>query len=318
MEQYFISQGCQFIEKQGNKVRYIAQCGHEYTTRIDTFKKGSARKCKDCVYETMRRSDSDYNIQEGESFLYISKILENVLEHKRTNEGCFADFIYRPCGIKEDSWGQVQLKTTLKKVHGVYKFSIHKRYTGCLLLCHCVSDDRFWIFRDYEVPETCLGITSMGKYSKNEVLSQNLGEYLLSQYQTIPHVNLQDAVTPINQTQRTEHEYRLKRERYYPDTYFEYPIHEQRRYDFIVNGKKYQEKVATLKDKRFVFKSNYIIGENDFYFIHIPDTDYFYCIPENTLMENQNSSGCITLNIHKHQKWYAPFRHTYTRRDFSF
>lgn len=318
LDEYFISEGCRLIEKQGRYVTYIARCGHEHKTRLDTFKHGSSRMCRNCIYENMRRSDSDYHIQEGDSFIYISKLLENFLEIKRTNEGCFADFIFRPCGIQDDKWAQVQLKTTKKSIHGVYNFSMHKRYTGCIIMCHCTSEDRFWIFRDYEVPEKGLGIRNNGKYSVHEVLSINIHENLKNNYNTSIHIKFNEAIIPINQTQRIEHEYRLKRERFFSYVKFEYPIHEHRRYDFIVNGKKYQEKVATFKNNRFVFTSKYKLCDNDFYFVHIPNTDYFYCIPEKILLENQNSSGCITLNINKHHKWYAPYRHTYTRIDFSF
>ena len=318
MEAYFQTQGCRFIEKNGSKVTYIAQCGHQHSTRLDVFKHGSSRKCKECTITLRGRKDMDYHKQEGESLLYISNILENHIELKRTNEGCLADFLIRPFGTSDDQWAQVQLKTTLKAIHGVYTFSLHRKYPNCIILCHCISENRFWVFRDYQVPEKGLGIRQSGKYSQNEVLMDQLVDVLLDMYQTVPHTEESTALVPTGQTQRIEYEYRLKRERFFADVHFEYPEYEFRRYDFIVNGKKYQEKVATWKENRYVFKSNYIKGDNDFYLIHIPDTDYFYCIPEFQILNHKNSSGCMTINISKHKEWYAPYRHTYTRRDFSF
>ena len=316
---YFATQGCRMIERlPKSKVRYIAQCGHEHTARLDVFKHGSSRKCKQCTIQSQRENETDYHKQEGESLVLISKLLENALDVQRTNEGCLADFLIRPLGMVDDAWAQVQLKTTMKAVHNVYNFSLHKKYPHCIILCHCVSENRFWIFRDYEVPEKGLGIRSSGKYTQNEVIMSLLGDRLNSMYETIQHVKRQDALVPTSQTQRTEYEYRLKREKFFSDIQFEYPLYEYRRYDFIVNGKKYQEKVATWKDNRYVFKSNYAQGDNDYYFIHIPDSDYFYCIPESLLIDHQNTSGCITINTSKHKEWYAPYRHTYTRRDFSF
>ena len=256
MEQYFTSQGCQFIEKQGRKVRYIAQCGHEYSCLLFNFKRGSSRKCKECVYETMRRSDSDYHIQEGDSFIEIYKLLESSIQIKRTNEGCFADCIFRPIGTSEDLWGQVQLKTTKKSIHGTYIFSLKKRYTGCIIVCHCISENRFWIFHDYEVPEKTIGITTSGKYSTNEVLSMNLADCLLSKYQTIPYVSLEESMIPQSESQIIEHQYKRKREMFFPYIHFEYPVYQHRRYDFIVNGKKYQEKVASLNGSGYFFKSS--------------------------------------------------------------
>lgn len=320
MEEYFQSQGCVFLEKTGRRVRYIATCGHEHTSCLDVFKTGSSRKCRQCTIDSLRSSENDYHIQEAESFVHISKHLEPILEVKRTHEGCLADFLVRPWGTNDDAWMQVQLKTTQKAVNGTaYIFSLHKRYPGCIILCHCISDERFWVFRDYELPEKCLGIRgAKSKYARNEVHQSDLSTMLKGLYDTTCHIPFDDAMIPVSQTQRIEYEYRLKREKFFNDVRFEYPTYEHRRYDFTVNGKKYQEKVATLKDGRYIFKSKYVLGDNDFYIVHIPDTDFWYCFPEDRLIENQNTSGCITINLTKHQKWYQPYRHTYTRRDFSF
>lgn len=318
LDDYFISEGCRLISKNGRHVTYIARCGHEYSCFLFNFKRGSSRMCRNCVYENMRRSDSDYHIQEGDSFLHISKLLENSLEVKRTNEGCFADFIYKPLGCQKDGWTQVQLKTTKKSIHGSYIFSLKRRYTGCIIFCHCVDENRFWIFRDYEVPGKTIGITSSGKYSKNEILVMNIPDTLKQLHETFPHTSFGNAMTPLSETQITEHQYKLKRERFFPHVQFEYPVHQHRKYDFIVNGKKYQEKVATINGNSYFFKSNQILGEVDFYFIHIPNTDYFYCIHEKAVVENRKASGWLTLNINKHQKWYAPYKHNYTRVSFSF
>lgn len=319
LSQYFASQGCRLIEKNGRNVRYIAQCGHEHETKMFNFKRGSSRKCKDCVIKYMKESDCDYHIQEGESFLTISKILENNIDIRRTNEGCLADFIIRPIGISEDKWAQVQLKTTLKDIHGVYMFSIKRRYPNCIILCHCVSENRFWVFRDYQVPEKGLGIKPNGKYSQNEVLLCQLSDCLKDFYNSVNLVSCNEAMVPTSPAQIVEYQYRLKRETFFPHIHFEYPLYQHRRYDFIVDGKKYQEKVATrVTDSSYSFHSDYKLGENDFYFVHIPDSDYFYCIPEIQLIEHQNPSGRVTLNISKFREWYAPFRHNYTRVSFSF
>lgn len=315
--EYFALHGCRFIERlPKSKVRYIAQCGHEHTARLDVFKHGSSRNCKQCTIQKLKDGECDYHIQEGESLIHITKLLENHIEVKRTNEGCLADFLIRPFGINADEWAQIQLKTTGKSIHGVYNFSLHRKYPNCIIVCHCVSENRFWVFRDYEIPEKGLGIRNSGKYSHNEVTE--LHNSLKTLYETVKHVKFEDAIIPTSQTQRIEYEYRLKREKFFFDIEFTYPLYEQRKYDFIVNGKKYQEKVATKKDNRYVFKSKYEKGDNDYYLIHIPDTDYFYCIPEFLLLDHQNTSGCITINTTKHKEWYAPYRHTYTRRDFSF
>lgn len=249
----------------------------------------------------------------------IHGIIENQIEVKRTNEGCLADFLIRPIGTSDDQWAQVQLKTTMKAIHGIHMFHIKRRYPNCIILCHCVSENRFWVFRDYQVPEKGLGIKPNGKYSQNEVLSLSLAETLTEFYDTVNHVSYEQAMIPTSPAQIVEYNYKLKREKFFAHVHFEYPLYQQRRYDFIVNGKKYQEKVATkITENSYAFHSEYKLGENDFYFVHIPDTDYFYCIPDAQLIDHQNPSGRVTLNISKFREWYAPYRHNYTRVSFSF
>lgn len=316
MEEYFQSEGCRLIEKNGNRVTYVAQCGHEHTSLIGNFKKGSSRVCKQCTIQQQRENETDFFEQEGECFVHISKLLEPHLEVKRTNEGCIADFIYRPWSAKENEWVQVQMKSTLKKIHGSFRFRLNHRFPGCILVCHCIEENRFWVFRDYEVPEKSIGICESGKYAHNEV--NNVSESLIRLYETMMKTTLESAMIPSSPNHRKEYEYRLKRERFFPDVQFEYPLYQQRRYDFIVNGKKYQEKVATPKENRYIIKSSYELGDNDFYFVHIPDSDYFYCIPEQQFIPNQTSSGCMTFNISDHKKWFQVYRHNYTIRSFSF
>lgn len=321
VDQYFASQGCRLIERlPTSKVRYIAQCGHEHTTSLSTFKSGSSRKCKQCTIQDMKDGDWDYHKQEGESLQTITNLVESKLEVKRTNEGCLADFLIRPIGVNTDEWAQVQLKTTGKILHGSYRFGLKRRYPNCIIICHCVSENRFWVFRDYEVPEKGLGISNNGKYAHNEVLLNNLVDILIELYNTVKHIDSVVALTPSSPYQFTEHQYRLKRENFFAHVNFEYPLYQHRRYDFIVHGKRYQEKVASSNGgpSAFHFHSEYTLGENDYYFVHIPDSDYFYCIPESELIHRQKPSGRVTLNISKHKEWYAPYKHQYTRVSFSF
>jgi hypothetical protein len=321
VSQYFATQGCRMIERlPKSRIRYVAQCGHEHITNLSTFKNGSSRKCKQCTIQNLKNGDWDYHKQEGESLLYISKLLEPHIEVKRTNEGCLADFLIRPLGTSVDEWAQVQLKTTGKMINAQYLFHLKRRYPNCIILCHCMSENRFWIFRDYEVPEKGLGITNSGKYSQNEVVLSHLVDKMKTMYETTQHISAEIALTPSSPYQLIEHQYRLKREKFFAHIHFEYPLYQHRRYDFIVNGEKYQEKVASrnTSENSYHFHSEYVMGENDYYFIHIADSDYFYCIPELELISRQKPSGRVTLNTSKHKEWYAPYRHQYTRVSFSF
>lgn len=133
-----------------------------------------------------------------------------------------------------------------------------------------------------------------------------------------------------------EKEYQEKREKTFPldYQYASIPVC----YDFIINGHKVQEKVATpMKDRPQSFiatlhRSNgkhnsirqfqpYEKGENDYYWINIPSTTTFYLIPEHALMkegyikfqDKEPGKRFLYLNLNAEINWYCKYRHDYKK-----
>lgn len=306
--------GCVFIEKVHNKFRYTAQCGHEHIISLSNFKAGFGKRCPSCSQK------SDMNVQKGESFEKIYDRLKDHFEVRRTFEGCLADFIVRPLGSTVDEWLMIQLKTS----RNTYSFHIHRKYPKCIMMCHALNDDILWCFKysDFSI-KSQLNLRKSTEYFTIDTL--------LNYYYTEDKVTCDEAMTLISPQQIREVEYRKKRELFYPHVHFEYPKYEQRRYNFIVNGLKYQEKVASMNKISYQVymysnRKPYSPGENDYYMIHIPDQDVFYMFPEQVLIDRNilDTGPCtvdrptISISISNHSAWYQPYRHKYTMCSFQF
>jgi hypothetical protein len=146
------------------------------------------------------------------------------------------------------------------------------------------------------------------KYSQYEV--ENLYETVQTFYNTLPKRSIHAINVPIGANQQREQDYRRKREIYLPYLEYIYPEREGLEYDFIVNGMKVQEKVATEMKTRCVGNNTaysvlierckmsknvrerylYAQGDNDYYWINIPDTTKFFLIPESVLLEHDKIS----------------------------
>jgi len=103
-------------------------------------------------------------------------------------------------------------------------------------------------------------------------------------------------------------------------------------YDFKLNGFKVQEKVAGTNEPGFqvnLRKSNgskqkqaYDKGDNDFYWIHLPDKERFYVIPEDVLIINgfishNDKKGKMSLYINPSNKnqWTYEYLYSYEKLD---
>lgn len=101
---------------------------------------------------------------------------------------------------------------------------------------------------------------------------------------------------------------------------FTKPFIDMQAYDFLIGSNKVQEKVCGIRKDRpeyrcFLSRSNgikngkqlktgYKLGENDFYWINLPDTNTFYIIPEKILYD-MNKIGGDKMKI-----LYIPFNDT--------
>jgi hypothetical protein len=110
----------------------------------------------------------------------------------------------------------------------------------------------------------------------------------------------------------------------------EMPKYHQSYYDIIINNKKIQEKVAGMRTNNIyscsLYRSNgykkfqsYKLGMNDYYWIHIENTDIFYIFPEKILKEydlidNNKKYNSIYLNLNKND-WYNEYQYNYNNID---
>lgn len=332
------SKGCkllvtkgQFQEHQLNsKSMYdiIALCGHKSKMKYDMFKaQDGGLYCIDCTRKNIREkllvkasisTDTEY-----EGFCYARTKLEEIgMTVVKMVEGTRADFAIKPKKTEEDAWLPVQLKTTMKaneKYSNNYSFSYIRNtdYDGIAILLVCISDKRSWLIPADDIGK--LNSIRIGakrsRYSQYELTDQNWSVRWENIYDQLDHKKLDVLNTPINTLQQREQAYRRMREQYLPFLTFDYPEREGLAYDFKVNGWKIQEKVASYVKRRKSYfcqltrnsrskgYRKYQQGDNDFYWIQIPDSKIFYIFPETALIEQ----GKISTNSKAENNKYGLF-----------
>lgn len=76
----------------------------------------------------------------------------------------------------------------------------------------------------------------------------------------------------------------------------------------------YRSKNSNIK------KQKYLLNMNDYYWLHIPDTDLFYIIPEADLYNNgfihnpnndSNTKFNLTIKIYLESSWYHKYQYNY-------
>jgi hypothetical protein len=313
----------QMMEKQKKhlKLRYIASCGHENKVFLCNFTgKKSGIKCPSCKREelaNLKRGEeklsplaSNIAIVESEGFKRCKELLSERFYVQRTNNGCLADFVVKPREVTQDKWLLCQLKTSTKPSGGVYSFAwMNKNYSDCLIVCTCLSDNKFWVF-DYQevkgVTKVSIGLRK-SCYNKNLILPSNLASIFSTFYNNKPLSPKSDALVPLTKYCKIEHEYRLRRENCLSFIKFSYGEVDNAVYDFIINGKKHQEKVASNKQQNHnVFRAqlvksgrkntrqgnvSYAKGDNDFYWVWLKATPFFLVFPECVLVERGYVGG---------------------------
>lgn len=318
----FEEKGCRLTRiqedyKSNQRVEFIGKCGHPSQASIDNFTScDTGVICKKCSDENRKKiqggQGSSAREIEYEGFVYFKTILESHFDILKTNEGCIADFCIRPKGSGVDEWLQVQTKSTKQPYQNSYAFRINKNvYTDCIVMCVAMDTKKVWVFDCEEVN---------GKY-KQSVSSKrdgdiNIIEKLETVYKTIQLFPSEEVLIPQSVYQKREHEYRLKREKMFPELHFEYPDVEGQKYDFIVNGMKVQEKVAGKRKSRknyyvaLLYSPNrtkqkyntYKKGDCDFYWVWLDGTDEYFVIPESSMIENglvETDKNRPTLHIHE-------------------
>ena len=239
---------------------------------------------------------------------------------------CIADMLIKPKYVIEDLWLPVQLKATIQKdSRHVYKFVIkNKDYTNTVLVCICVSEEKFWVFEGADIPKTNgINIFNKSEASKsinNKFLISNtdLSSHMIKLYSKSNINNSRSILSiPITEQKKVEYKYKLIREDKFNNILqFEYPEIDSTVYDFICNELKVQEKVAfPEKNTPNVYRVNirktknrndtqpYNEKDNDVYWFNLMDTTMFYVVPNEILnklkyLANDTEKGKVALLLY--------------------
>lgn len=337
------------------KVSFVAKCGHHNDVFVTNFKqKSSGVLCKECIkgvvskklkdHHTEKEEASKCTIQECQLIDKLQVFMQDNLQCIKTNEGCMSDMIIKPMNVEEDEWLRIQVKTTLDVSHNLYSFKLHGNfYENNIILCCCISHNRYWL-----IPHECvsqlkkslnIGLTSKSIYHKYEVAEHLLHVKLIEYYQEIPLYSYDDCMIPRSVYQQRELIFQQKRIERFPFLTFDKPKYNQSYYDFRVNGKNIQEKLACKRHDRAysyivcLYRSSnrqtmsckrsfqpYKLGMNAFYWINLPDTTIFYLFPEGILYEKRYIEGkeqlptakpILNINLSYEEGWYQNCRYDY-------
>jgi hypothetical protein len=337
------------------KVTFIASCGHENTVTLTNFvSKSSGVLCKNCVKEKVRcllvdsyKGQEDRTLkQEYTAFKEIEQVLEERLDVMKTNEGCLADFVCKPKCNENNRWMKIQLKTTIAVCHNLYTFGIHKNnYVDHMMLCMCIEEAKMWLIPHSDIAhiqgqKLNIGAGGSSKYNMYKVSSDNLADKLKYYYENTKKFPLHDCMIPQSVYQQRELIYRKRMQSCLQFIDFNFNICDGLCYDFMIGRLKIQEKVASKhKDKRNGYiaclwrtgetnshrhKKPYERHMNEFYWVHIPDSEFFYVFPENELYERgyivSNSvtptrSLMLYISIVKDDAWYSEYKFSYDKPD---
>lgn len=285
------------------RIQIVSKCGHvgEYTYSLFRYQNNGVL-CRECTRSKMSNLVFNSRKIEYDGFMIVQSLLDENFDVVRLIEGTQADFAIRPKNTHNDAWLGVQLKVIecAKSYRSDnYIFPIRKSYEGHALACVCVAEAKVWLFdADSINVKSCLCI---GKSSKKHGHAQYNHENASRLYMTKPLHTLADLNIPLSVSQQKEHTYRVKRETHFHQTCFECPNYEGQVYDFVLHGKRVQEKVATrlnenvylvcLNRKNRKGNLRYREGDNDIYWINIPDSSIIYIIPENELRQRGYIAG---------------------------
>lgn len=324
------------------KLRYIPKCGHEAQGYFTNMKyKDTDILCPECSRKISVERVKDFYKNnkvrsmeiENEGYNYLKNIMEKTFDIVKTNEGCLADFIVRPAHVETDEWLKVQIKTTcMVSTNKLYGFSmVGKTYPHCLIVCVCLADKRTWILDGDTLPilKSKLNIgAGKSKYSQYEVLEETeICKTFTKSYTTKILFPEKECMIPISVQQQQEQMYRQMREKITPFVYV-YPEMEGLKYDFKVGELKFQEKVCSIpkpnwyivglytnsghRGAKRIFKA-YKKGDNDFYWLWLKDTQVFYVIPEEKLIEygkieSKTERPYLSLSTKDNSKWYQDYK----------
>jgi hypothetical protein len=283
------------------KVRFISSCGHENTVFVNVFiSRNTGVVCKDCIAKTRKKEYPNLINREIDFTNKFQEFISSSFISTVTNEACKSDLIIKPIDVPEDSWLRIQIKTTEKVNDKSYGFNIQNKYDDHILICHCIDESKYWLipFNELELTNNKinLSVSKKSKYYKYYTENENIIGSLIEYYKNTKLYKENICMIAENNKVRKEQTYRKK---IYDNLSFlkiEKPTYTNMVYDLVINDRKVQEKVLGLQTNKagysgMLFKGfgrkktqNYNYQDNDFYWFHIPETDFFYVIPQFELL----------------------------------
>jgi len=304
------------------KLNYVASCGHEHSVHFNVFKsRNTGVICPSCTSKKHGEMKSVANrvhptpmsinqSNEERCIDYFIDVIKSEYDCKKTSEGCLADLTVKPKNQPNDSWLQIQVKTSAYRF-GTYGFHSSKKYIDCLILCICWEDKRMWIFDGncMKLSKISIGFNK-SKYNVNECTPENIIEILNKHYDKFNLFRFEECNYPICDLGKKEMEFKQLRMKSVMCDFID--VSNYLHHDFMIANKKVQEKIGSFKNKYengLIFKLSksdgkingvrkfvpYDVGDNDLYWLHFPDKKQFYFLPEHAVMDTH---GKIKKNIY--------------------
>lgn len=294
------------------KLKFLPKCLHRHEIEFTYFNinETCGTYCLDCTNkntgEKLKNNLSGENKLnniklEYDCVMYLRDLLKNNFDFIKAFDGCKSDIIIKPKNIKNDEWIGIQVKSTNDLQKNKYNFNLSGICdNNILIICICFKNKKMWCFEYENISHVnySIGIgLSNSKYSKFEVTENNISQYILKLYNKLEKRQFNLLNTPTNEKTLQEKNYKERRELKLNFINFKHNNMEALVYDFMIGEKKIQEKVGSLNitetsNRFYLSKKNgknksqcYQKGDNDFYWLNCKNSNIFYIIPENTLIE---------------------------------
>jgi hypothetical protein len=304
--------------------KYVnACCKKEAKISLYNFLKNKQTgiKCLSCICkERMNKPNNNIGVSntvyiEYQGYNYIKELLEKDFNIIKINTYAKADILIKPKNINKDEYIMIQLKTTSKINKNSYNFNINNNdYKNILIIAICNDDKKMWLVEGSTLKSTTRLYIHKNNTTFNSITNENIIEKLLLEYNK--YMKIQSNYFDNNNDNKykiRENEMYKLREKILPNLKYEYPDVEGTVWDLQINGLKIQDKVSKNKsnssysfsiskcknknkktlinNKTFNHVNNknmpYELGDNDFYWLWLYNTDYFYVIPERVLFNNE-------------------------------
>lgn len=301
------------IKKTNIKYRIISSCGHEINIFMNVFIQRETgvicSKCKKQKVTQKKIENNDYSLINGnnpsilieyEGFLYFKNLLQEKYEFKKTIEGCLADFCIKKKCSTEDLWIPIQLKTSKNEK---YEFHVEGKYVDMLIFFINMKYEKkkIWIMNGnmlIDQKKISIGVNK-SKYSKYEVNETNIFDYIESISEEVVHKDFESFNTGSTLYLKREKKYAYKREKLLDFIKFEYSEIGYNCTDFMIGTIKNQEKTSEsykntgiryclCKRGKSYKKETYIPydkNDNDYYWLHLCNTNKVYVIPQKDLID---------------------------------